>query len=382
MHYQHGRRQAAVFFFRRIAFFPGPESDGCWRTLHFSQNGIGIESDFETRIVMNSGAPNPADSTRILASIQDVLECEAAGIAALAKRLDPTFSAAVHQILACSGKLIVSGMGKMGAIAQKAVATFCSTGTPAIFLHPSEALHGDLGVAAPGDLWIALSNSGETDELAAISPYMVRLQIPIIVLTGRTQSSLARQAQLVLDISVEREADTLTSAPTVSTTVALAACDALALAASHCRGLTTEQFALYHPGGFLGKRLLLTVRELMHTGSRIPLIDPDSTLREAILVISRQALGCGFVVDASGTLIGILTDGDLRRSLTASSNPLEELVARHMTPNPRAVAPEFSAARAIRLMEEHSITVLPVIDSARVPIGVVHLHDLVKAGLG
>ncbi len=270
----------------------------------------------------------------------------------------------------------------MSAIAHKAAATFCSTGTPAVFLHPVEALHGDLGVATPGDLMLALSNSGETAEVAALIPYLNHQAIPLIAITNRPDSALGRQSHLVLELGIEREADPVTAAPTASTTAALGLCDALALTVARCRGLTAEQFALYHPGGFLGRRLLLTVGELMHSGARVPLIHPEATLRTAIVEISRKALGAVFVVGSDGKLVGIMTDGDLRRSLASGLNPLDEPVSRHMTPAPRTVVREAKAISALRLMEQHAITILPVVDEALHPEGAIHLHDLVKAGLG
>jgi arabinose-5-phosphate isomerase len=312
----------------------------------------------------------------------EVLRWEASCLDRLAASLDERFAAAVRSVLSCRGKLILTGMGKMGAIAHKAAATFCSTGTPAIYLHPVEALHGDLGVAVPGDLMLALSNSGETEEVAALIPYLNRQAIPLIAVTSRPDSALGRQAGLILDLGIEREADEVTSAPTASTTTALGLCDALALTAARCRGLTAEQFALYHPGGFLGRRLLLTVGELMHSGDRVPLVQPDATLRMAIVEMSRKALGAVFVVGADGGLVGIMTDGDLRRSLTTSHNPLDEPVSRHMTPGPRSVEREAKAISALRLMEQYAITVLPVVDESLRPEGAIHLHDLVKAGLG
>jgi arabinose-5-phosphate isomerase len=320
-----------------------------------------------------------AEQLRIAA---EVLRWEATCIERLTGKLDPVFPQLVAAILGCRGKLILTGMGKMGAIAHKAAATFCSTGTPAVYLHPAEGLHGDLGVAASGDVMVALSTSGETEEIAGLIPYLTRKEIPLAVITGRPDSKLAKQANWVFDLGIEREADTVTSAPTASTTAALAFCDALAVVVARCRNLTAEQFALYHPGGFLGRRLLLTVSELMHQGERVPLIGPNSPLREAIVEISRKSLGAVFVVDAQGQIVGILTDGDLRRSLGVGGNPLEEPVSRHMSSRPRTIAPGEKAVAAIHLMEQHAITVLPVVDEKGKPIGAIHLHDLVKAGLG
>ncbi|MFN5322564.1 MAG: SIS domain-containing protein [Planctomycetota bacterium] len=313
---------------------------------------------------------------------RDVLRWEANCLTDLAEQLGEPFVEVVRAILACRGKLVLTGMGKMGSIAHKATATFCSLGTPAVYLHPADGLHGDLGVAAPGDLLLALSNSGQTEEVAALLPYLHRRGIPVVAITSRPGSGLGGQADFILNLGIEREADPITAAPTASTTAALALCDALAVAVARCRGLTADQFALFHPGGFLGRRLLLTVGELMHSGQQLPLIGPDETLRRAIVEITSKALGAVFVVAKEGKLVGILTDGDLRRSLTRTANPLDEPVARHMTIDPRTITGEVKAVAALQLMEQHAITVLPVINRANEPVGAVHLHDLVQAGLG
>jgi len=337
--------------------------------------GLGVSKKSEP-------ATESKSETEQLRIAAEVLRWEAACIEQLAGKLQPVFPQLVGAVLACRGKLILTGMGKMGAIAHKAAATFCSTGTPAVYLHPAEGLHGDLGVAARGDLMLALSTSGETEEIAGLIPYLTRKEIPLAVITGRPGSRLAKQANWIFDLGIEREADSVTSAPTASTTAALALCDALAVVVARCRNLTAEQFALYHPGGFLGRRLLLTVGELMHQGDRLPLISPNSPLRDAIVEISRKSLGAVFVVDAQGQIVGILTDGDLRRSLGAGGNPLEEPVSQHMSSRPRTISPDEKAVAAIHLMEQHAITVLPVVDETGKPRGAIHLHDLVKAGLG
>jgi|LakMenEpi03Aug12_release.lakeMendotaPanAssembly.Ray.scaffolds.fasta_scaffold49665_2 arabinose-5-phosphate isomerase len=326
--------------------------------------------------------PDPLPAPELIRLATEVLRWEAQSLTDLAARLDQRFVEAVHAILRCRGKLVLTGMGKMGSIAHKAAATFCSTGTPAVYLHPVEGLHGDLGVAVPGDLLLALSNSGQTEEVAALIPYLNRQVIPVIAITSSPESTLGKQANLVLNLGVEREADPITAAPTASTTTALALCDALAIAVARCRGLTAEQFAIFHPGGFLGRRLLLTVGELMHKGDQLPLIGPDATLRTAIVEISSKALGAVFVIAEDGTLGGILTDGDLRRSLTRTSNPLDEPVVRHMSARPQTTTAEVKAVAALQVMEQHAITVLPVVNQRGEPIGAVHLHDLVQAGLG
>lgn len=310
----------------------------------------------------------------------DILRWEAHCLTELAGRVDQQFAEVVRAVLQCEGKLVLTGMGKMGAIARKAAATFCSTGTAAVYLHPVEALHGDLGIVVPGDLLLALSNSGQTEELSALLPYLSLRGVPVVAITSRPGSPLGSHAALVLNLGVEREADPITAAPTASTTAALALCDALAIVVARCRGLTAEQFAMFHPGGFLGRRLLLTVGELMH--SELPLIAPEETLRNAIVEISSKALGAVFVVAEERKLVGILTDGDLRRSLTRAPNPLDEPVSRHMTLRPRTITAELKAVAALQLMERHAITVLPVVNQSGQPVGAIHLHDLVQAGLG
>jgi len=324
---------------------------------------------------------NPADSTSRLAQIREALACEAAAIQAAADRLDPTIVVAVDLLAGCKGRVIVTGMGKMGWIAQKAASTFCSTGTPAIFLHPSEAAHGDLGLVTQQDVLIALSNSGETDEVLRLLPYMHRFGIPVIALTGKLDSSLARHCQVLIDTGVESEADPISVAPTSSTTVALAMSDALAIALMHRRGFTREQFAIFHPGGHLGRKLLLTVKELMHTGNEIPTIKQRTLLRDAIFSISKKGLGSALIVDESNQLAGIITDGDLRRALQANSNPLENPVEQHMAASPTTIELGSLAAEALRLMEDREITVLPVVDEEQKVVGIIHLHDLVRVGL-
>lgn len=326
--------------------------------------------------------PEPLPAADLIRLAAEVLRWEADCLTQLATRLDGRFVEVVRAILNCRGKLVLTGMGKMGAVARKATATFCSTGTPAVYLHPVEGLHGDLGVAVKGDLLLALSNSGQTEEVAALIPYFHRSSIPVVLITSQPGSGLGKQASWVLDLGVAREADEITSAPTASTTAALALCDALAVAVARCRGLTAEQFAIYHPGGFLGRRLLLTVGELMHSGGELPLVSPEESLRSAIVEISRKALGAVFAIGPEGTLIGVLTDGDLRRSLARSTNPLDEPVAQHMTRQPRTATATTKAVAALQLMERHAITILPVIDEVGRPVGAIHLHDLVQAGLG
>lgn len=321
------------------------------------------------------------DDLAVLEQFRAVLGWEADCLARNSQLIGTEAVQAIRRILACSGRVILTGMGKMGYVARKAAATFCSTGTPALFLHPVEAFHGDLGVVCPGDLLIALSGGGETSEVIGLVPFMRARGIEVIAITCRTGSTLARACQVVLGIDVEREAEPDSGAPTASTTVALAICDALAVAAMQARGFTRAAFAELHPGGFLGRRLLTRVEELMHGGDRLPLIDESATVREAILVISQKGLGCALVCGANRELLGVFTDGDLRRALGQEGNPLSEPIIRFMSGNPVSINAGTLAADAIRIMEQRSITVLPVLDPERVPMGVVHLHDLVQAGL-
>ncbi len=269
----------------------------------------------------------------------------------------------------------------MGWVGRKAAATFCSTGTPSLFLHPSEAIHGDLGIVSEEDMVIALSNSGETDELLALLPFIKRQGLPLVALTGNNSSTLAQQADWVIDVSVAAEADAISDAPTASTTVTMAVCDALAVALMKRRGFTRDQFAIFHPGGFLGRKMLLTVAELMHCGDRLPRIRREMALREAIVIISQKALGCGFVVDEQDVLLGILTDGDLRRIFSTHENPLADPISNFFKPNPHSVTADLLAAEVLRRMEQHSIAVVPVVDLHKHLRGAIHLHDLLRAGL-
>ena len=296
-------------------------------------------------------------------------------------RVDGLVNEVVELLLGCEGQLVVSGMGKMGQIARKAAATFCSTGTPAVFLHPGEAVHGDLGVVTPKDIWLALSNSGETEEITALLPFMHRYQIPVVTITGNPESSLAARSRYVLPIGVAEEVEPVTQAPTTSTTLALALCDALAVAMMRHRGFTPEQFAIFHPGGHLGRKLLLTVEQLMHKQDRIPYSRPNESVAEGIVVMSQQGLGSTMVIDERGMLMGIFTDGDLRRTLERRTDLSATKLKDAMTVDPVATQPSALAAEALKLMEDREITVLPVVDSVGKLVGVLHLHDLIRVGL-
>ena len=325
--------------------------------------------------------PKTTDSKSTRDTVQNVLRAEAAAIAQTADRIDDQVQQAVDLLFQCQGRAIITGMGKMGYIARKAAATFCSTGTPAVFLHPGEAAHGDLGIVTQGDVLLALSKSGETAEVNSVLPYMHRFDIPIVCLTGSPQSELARRSTVTIDVSVQSEADTIELAPTSSSTVALAMCDALAVALMQLRGFTREQFALFHPGGNLGRRLLATVENFMHSGHDLPVVQKTASLSEAIVIMSEKRLGAAIVTDDEHRLEGILTDGDLRRTLERCKTPLSETVANWMSSEPTTIQAESLAVDAIKVMESKKITTLPVVDAEHRLVGAVHLHDLIRAGL-
>lgn len=321
------------------------------------------------------------NSEQIRRWVSDVLKGEAAAISGLADALPTECVAVVELLLRCDGRVIVTGMGKMSAIARKTAATLSSVGTPAIFLHPGEAMHGDLGIVTSSDILLALSNSGETNEILDLIPHLKRNKVPIISITGSLSNALSNVSDLNMATGVSREADDITQAPTNSTTATLALCDALAIALVHLKGFTAEQFAANHPGGQIGRNLLLRVSDLMATESAIPVVACDACLRDTIVVISQGKLGAGFIIDSSQHLLGILTDGDLRRILERDPNPLDQPVADLMTRSPRTLTSDLLAVQALTLMNDCQITVMPVVDNGIV-IGALHLHELLKAGLG
>lgn len=321
------------------------------------------------------------DSNRIVARGRAVLTTEAEAINALLPRLGTEFATACQFILDCKGRLIVSGMGKSGHIGNKLAATFASTGTPAFFVHPGEASHGDIGMLTAQDVVLAISYSGETDELITILPVIKRLDVPLIGMTGRTDSTLARASSVVLDVSVAIEACPLNLAPTASTTATLALGDALAVAVLEARGFTEEDFARSHPGGSLGRRLLLHVEDVMHSGDALPLVTPDTLLRDGLKEMTRKRLGMTTIVDEQRHLLGVFTDGDLRRALDKQIDLHATLMGEVMTANPKRVAPRMLAAAAVHLMETHKITVLPVVDDNNVVVGALNVHDLFRAGV-
>ncbi|WP_058529597.1 KpsF/GutQ family sugar-phosphate isomerase [Legionella londiniensis] len=310
-----------------------------------------------------------------------VIETEAQAVYELTQRIDERFEKACKLLLACKGRIVVTGMGKSGHIGNKIAATFASTGSPAFFMHPGEASHGDLGMITPQDTVVAISNSGYTNELIVLLPLLKRLQVPLITLSGNPDSTLAKAADVNLDLSIQQEACPLGLAPTTSTTVALVMGDALAIALLQARGFSAEDFALSHPGGTLGKRLLLRIDELCHQGDELPVVDENETIRQALIEVTAKKLGMTCVVNGHGYLVGIYTDGDVRRSLTQqydiNTTPLKEV----MTRNCRTVRQGLLAAEALAIMQKHSITSLVVVDEKNRPTGVIHLHDLLRAGV-
>ncbi len=308
-----------------------------------------------------------------------VFRLEADAILGLIPKLDERFEEAVEVLRGCAGRVIVTGMGKSGLIGRKIAATLASTGTPAYFLHPAEGVHGDLGMVARGDVVVALSNSGETDEVLAILPLLKRLGVPIVLLTGNPGSALARQCEVVLDVGVPEEACPMNLAPTSSTTAALAAGDALALALLELRGLRPEDYAALHPRGALGWRSLFRVADLMLTGDAVPIVPDTTPLREVIVEITQKRKGMTTVVDREGRLLGVITDGDLRR-LHLSGGPIESLTAAQVASRePKVISAEDLATKALEVMETWQITSLVIVDQARRPVGLIHMHDVLRA---
>ena len=314
-------------------------------------------------------------------SAREILRLEARAIQALVQRIDQRFVRAIEILESCKGRVVVTGMGKSGLIGRKISATLASTGTPSLFLHPAEGVHGDLGMVSRSDVVIALSNSGETDELLKILPSFKRISIPLICLTGKIHSSLAKESEVVLDISVEKEAGPISFVPTSSTTAMLAMGDALSIVLMEKRGLKQEDFAYFHPGGNLGRRLFLKVRDIWHEGDAIPLVDELTTMKKVILEITSKKFGMTVVADSRGILSGVFTDGDLRRLLDQGKDPMRLKAGEVMTSHPKAIGPDALAAQALQMMEQHSITSLPVVDNQKKVAGIIHLHDLLRAGV-
>jgi arabinose-5-phosphate isomerase len=314
-----------------------------------------------------------------LAIAREVLEIEAKAVSDLIGRLDQSFAQAVEIVRNCRGRVVVSGIGKSGHVARKIASTLASTGTPAFFVHPAEASHGDLGMVARDDVFIALSNSGESDELLAIIPLLKRQGAKLIAMTGQPQSALAREADVHLYAGAEKEACPLNLAPTASTTAALALGDALAVALMQAKGFTRDEFAAAHPGGMLGRRLLTHVRDVMRTGEQAPRVAHTASAQEAMLEVSRGRMGMTTVLDAAGRVVGIFTDGDLRRSLEKGVDLRRTPIAEIMTRGPRTIGPGRLAAEAVEIMERFKINQLVVVDEDEKLLGALNMHDLFRA---
>ncbi|MFH1940839.1 MAG: KpsF/GutQ family sugar-phosphate isomerase [bacterium] len=312
---------------------------------------------------------------------KEVVRIEAEAIQALESRIDARFQEAVEIILHCKGRIIVTGMGKSGIIAKKIAATLTSTGTAAFFLHPAEGVHGELGAVMKEDVVICISKSGNTEEILTLLPLFKRQGVPIITMTGNLDSVLAGRSDVVLDVSVKEEACPYDLVPTSSTTAALVMGDALAITAFQERGFSVEDFARFHPGGDIGRRLLLRVDDVMHMGKDIPMVDENTPLTDTILEMTTKRLGCTCVMDENGRLSGIVTDGDLRRLLERRHDIINLRAKDVMTHDPKCVPPDTLGAKAIHIMEKYSITQIIVVEEEKRPIGIVHLHDLLKAGL-
>ena len=312
---------------------------------------------------------------------RQVIEIEARMIKSLTHRIDHHFAKACQYLHDCQGRIVVMGVGKSGHVSKKIAATFASTGSPSFFIHPSEARHGDIGMITKLDVILALSNSGESEEIIDILPSIKRIGIPIVSLTGKPQSTLAKAATVNIDVSVEQEACPLGLAPTSSTTAALVMGDALAMALLEKRGFTKNDFALSHPGGTLGRRLLLTVNEIMHKNDNVPMISSKSTLKDALVEMTRKKLGMTTIINELKELIGVFTDGDVRRALDQNIDIHHTSIDKIMSKNPKTISANLLAAEALNMMEQFKITSLIVANELKQPIGIVHIHDILNAGV-
>ncbi|HEY6482834.1 MAG TPA: KpsF/GutQ family sugar-phosphate isomerase [Steroidobacteraceae bacterium] len=329
----------------------------------------------------NSTSAIHADDAPLLASGRRALAIEAEALSALAPRLNEAFAAACRLCLGCQGRIVVTGMGKSGHIARKIAATLASTGTPAFFLHPAEAGHGDLGMITRADVVLALSNSGETPELVLLLPHLTRLGVRLIVMSGKLDSTLGRAAAVCLDVSVPEEACPLNLAPTASTTATLAMGDALAVSVLEARGFTKQDFARSHPSGSLGRQLLLHVEDMMRTGAAIPRVAAEAKLGTGLIEMSRKGLGMTVVVDGGDRILGVFTDGDLRRAFDKQLDVHQTPMSAVMTKGCKTIGPRALAAEAVHLMETHRITALPVADADGRLVGALNVHDLFRAGV-
>ncbi len=325
--------------------------------------------------------PQPTSNEHLLALARQVLDIEADALRALSTRIDAGFADAVHLILACTGRVVVSGMGKSGHVGSKIAATLASTGTPAFFMHPGEASHGDLGMITHNDVVLALSNSGESNEIVSIVPLIKRRGAKLIAMTGNPGSTMAREADVHLNAAVDKEACPLNLAPTASTTAALALGDALAVALLDARGFSADDFARTHPGGSLGRRLLIHVRDVMHSGAALPRVDRDATLKAALFEMTQKGLGMTAVVDADGKVAGLFTDGDLRRALEHPLDLQQAKIDDLMTRNPKTIRADELAVAAVEKMDTLKINGLLVVDADNSLVGALNMHDLLKAGV-
>ena len=329
----------------------------------------------------NQNVADQNESARLCELGRAVVDSEIKAIQDARVCVDERFAEACLHMLACKGRVVVLGMGKSGHIGGKIAATLASTGTPSFFVHPGEASHGDLGMIVASDVVMAISNSGETEELLTILPLIKRLGVPLITLTGNPKSTLAQAATVNLDVGVEQEACPLGLAPTSSTTVTLVIGDALAVALLEARGFTADDFARSHPGGRLGRRLLLLIRDVMHSGERIPKVAMTASLRDTLLEMTEKGLGITTVVDDGGRLLGVFTDGDLRRMLDARVDVHDSCIADVMVRNCKTVSGDMLAAEGLQIMERHKVNALPVLDRDGQLIGVLNMHDLLRAGV-
>ena len=364
---------------RQAGFYQFTDGFGVQRAFPYKMNG---HSNLPPGARMPELLPQTTEPTdaSLAASGCRVIEIEAQALQHLATRIDGAFSAACKLILASKGRVVATGMGKSGHIARKIAATLASTGTPSFYVHPGEAGHGDLGMITDADVVLALSYSGESDEILTLLPVLKRQGNAVIAMTGRPQSTLARESDVHLDVSVPAEACPLDLAPTSSTTATLAMGDALAVALLEARGFTADDFARSHPAGSLGRRLLLHITDVMHAGDEVPRVREDATLSEALVEMSRKRLGMTAVVDAGDKLIGLFTDGDLRRTLdNAALDVRTAMIAEVMTRQPKTIAADQLAVEAARLMETHKISGLVVVDEAGRAVGALNIHDLLRA---
>lgn len=334
------------------------------------------------RKTKNKASGKIHSNDKILNVARKVLRIEAEAVHALIKKLNKNFEKAVDIIVERRGRVVVTGMGKSGLVGKKIAATLASTGTPAFFLHPAEASHGDLGMVTERDVIIALSNSGETGELIGLIPFLKRFGIKLISVTGNPNSTLAKLSDVTLDVSVKEEACPMGIVPTASTTATMAMGDALAVALLTKRGLNEEDFAFFHPGGSIGKKLFIKVKDLMHSGDRLPLVSIDAPMSKAVIEMSSKRLGHAIVLDKNKIIAGVITDGDVRRGLEKWGGRLfEQTVKKVMTKNPRMISGEELAAKALSIMDSCSITALIVPDDRKRPLGIIHLHDILRQGI-